>query len=49
LKTEEVFLKTQLQALLLTTLKHNTQVLEVLLHFSIVDANVVDVNNSELV
>jgi hypothetical protein len=47
--TEEVFLETQLQALLFETLKHKTQVLEVFLQGAIVDTNVVEVDYDELV
>jgi hypothetical protein len=49
LKTEEAFLKTQLQALLLESLQHNMQVLTVLLQGAIVDTNVVEVDGYELV
>jgi hypothetical protein len=47
LKTEP-FVETHLQALLIDTLKHKTQVLEVLLHGAIVDVDVVEVERDEL-
>jgi hypothetical protein len=48
-KTEEAFLKTQLQALFLEALKYKTMVLEVLLRSVTTDTNVVEVDGNELV
>jgi hypothetical protein len=49
MKTEDAFFDTQLQVLLLKTLKHKSHVLRVLLRDSAIDTNVVEVNNHELV
>jgi hypothetical protein len=49
MKTEEAFLKTQLQAHLFQALKHKTHVLEVLLLCTIKDTNIFEVDCNELV
>jgi hypothetical protein len=49
MKSEEACLQTQLQALLLKTLKHKTHVLGVLLHNAIVGTCVIEEKCTELV
>jgi hypothetical protein len=48
MKTEEAFLKTQLQALLFQALEHKAHMLEVLLLCTIEDANIFEVDCNEV-